>query len=75
MIAHELLRVADSSYSDNSAQGMLRARSIRMPYMFMLSQRTGSTQSKAPALEKVKLQMLRQGSMRLLCESTDCCVK
>ena len=44
------LHVADLSYSD-VVQGMLRASGMKMPYMFVVPQRTGSMQSKARALE------------------------
>ena len=46
------LHVADLSYSD-VVQGMLRASGMKLPYMFMVPQRTGSMQSKAPALEEL----------------------
>ncbi len=39
------LHVADLSYSD-VVQGMLRASGMKLPYMFMVPQRTGSMQSK-----------------------------
>ena len=51
------LNVADLSYSD-VVQGVLRASGMKMPYMFVVPQRAGSTQSKAPAL--LRLQISRQ---------------